>query len=278
MKGSRGNGLTDERIAMLDEIGFEWGSARTPEQRWEINFKAVRKFYEDHKRWPVQKKDGAIGNWCMSQRQAKKRRGSKITADQVRKLDEIGFEWSPGELADERWDENVTKMRIFFEEHKRWPTQMNDGALGMWCHRQRIRKRGTGAKLTAKQVAQLDEIGFEWGTSRAGSNELRWEGNFEMLKQFIAVEKRWPKRDEALGTWCHTQRQAKKSQGHNSISQERIAKLDGIGFPWVLRGAAEEPSRKRVHKGDEEYAPYSRPKAAMDAFWRGAPKADTMDL
>ena len=37
-----------------------------------------------------------------------------------------------------------------------------------------------------------------------------------------------------LGSWCSTQRKAKKGKGSNKISAVQIAQLDAIGFPWAL--------------------------------------------
>ena len=37
---------------------------------------------------------------------------------------------------------------------------------------------------------------------------------------------------KALGVWVNTQRSAKKGKGRNKLTQERIEKLDGLGFQW----------------------------------------------
>ena len=135
--------------------------------------------------------------------------------------------------------------------------------------------------------------------------EQRWDGNFEAVKHFHGVHGRWPtqKRDGALGTWCKTQRSAKKGRGGKRISPAQIAKLDGIGFDWGKTrtskqtvepaGPAAEPqqrkkaapSRKRVHKADKEGRPATRratepqalPMAATAAFWAATPVAVAPD-
>ena len=65
------------------------------EERWDGNFEAVRRFRDDHGRWPKQR-EGALGGWCSTQRLAKKGKGHcKISPAQIAKLDGIGFDWAP---------------------------------------------------------------------------------------------------------------------------------------------------------------------------------------
>lgn len=45
---------------------------------------------------------------------------------------------------------------------------------------------------------------------------------------------------KALGAWVNRQRQAKKGKGGSRITQERIEKLDGLGFQWDVRKQANE--------------------------------------
>ena len=131
--------------------------------------------------------------------------------------------------------------------------------------------------------------------------EERWDGNFEAVRRFRKKHGRWPKQSEgALGTWCDTQRSAKKGKGQLRISPARIAKLDGVGFDWGKSKTSEEtvgpagpaagpqqqkkagPSRKRVHEADPEGQSATRraiglhalpPMAAATAFWTATPVA-----
>ena len=157
-------------------------------------------------------------------------------------------------------------------------------------------------KVSPAQIAKLDGIGFDWGTTMTGTVEQRWDENFEEVRRFRDEHGRWPKKSEgALGRWCDNQRQAKKGQGHHRISPAQIAKLDGIGFDWGTTRAAKEtvelvgpatelqqqkkavPPRKRVHEADPEGRPATRratepdalpPMAATSAFWTATPVVD----
>ena len=44
---------------------------------------------------------------------------------------------------------------------------------------------------------------------------------------------------KALGAWVDKQREAKKGNGSNKLTQERIEKLDGLGFQWE-KGSLDE--------------------------------------
>ena len=107
----------------------------------------------------------------------------------------------------------------------------------MWCDTQRTAKKGKGGKKGSKispaRISKLDGIGFDWGTTMAGTPEQRWNENFEKVRQFRVEHGRWPKKREgAVGAWCNTQRSARKGQGTHRISPAQIAKLDGVGFVW----------------------------------------------
>ena len=74
------------------------------EQRWDENFEEVRRFRDEHGRWP-KTREGALGNWCINQRKAKKgqggKKGCKISPAQIAKLDGIGFGWGTTKTSQE---------------------------------------------------------------------------------------------------------------------------------------------------------------------------------
>ena len=65
----------------------------TADEKWDAALDDVRRFREEHGRWPAQR-DGTLGRWCETQRQAKKGNGTcRISATRIAKLDAIGFDW-----------------------------------------------------------------------------------------------------------------------------------------------------------------------------------------
>jgi hypothetical protein len=223
-KGKVGpNGLAPERYSKLEEIGFDWGTSTVS---WNKRFEEVKRFYDEHQKWPSCR--SVLGQWCQTQRQANrgKHMSAKMSAEKIKKLDTIGFDWGSTKT---RWDENFEEVRRFHDEHGRWPPEKK-GGLGKWCDTQRQAKKGKGSRIISPaRIAKLDGIGFAW--DRAASNEERWDANFKEMLRFRVEHGRWPKfRDGALGTWCHNQRQAKKGKWGCRISLAQIAKLDGVGF------------------------------------------------
>jgi len=63
------------------------------------------------------------------------------------------------------------------------------------------------------------------------------------LKQYKEMHGRWPPKKEqweSIGNWCHIQRRAYVNK-KKMFMEERFAKLDEIGFPWV-RNAHAQPN------------------------------------
>ncbi len=147
-----------------------------------------------------------LGNWVMTQRRMKK--SGDLTEDQIRKLDEIGFEWelrNPEKYWNERFLELIGEFSViglsenvmvhegepldftlpltsFFlysntaykvdNGHCKVPrTYKWNRKLGEWVGKQRTGKRN--GKLTAKRELLLNFIGFPWEVRPAVStNEV----------------------------------------------------------------------------------------------------------
>ena len=94
LKNKKQNALSPERIRRLDEIGFEWVLKAAA---WEEMFKRLVQYKKQHKDCRVPQKwekDPQLGTWVSTQRTRKKR--GTLSPEQMRRLDEIGFEWEVG--------------------------------------------------------------------------------------------------------------------------------------------------------------------------------------
>ena len=105
-----------------------------------------------------------------------------------------------------------------------------------------VLKRGTYKKnkLSHDRIDRLISIGFNWELK---GPTLPWEARFNELLQYKAKHGDCdvPKRGGKLGEWASKQRVAYKS---DSLPQDRINRLNSIGFNWaVITG----------RKGDWEY-------------------------
>jgi len=95
------NGLTDKRIAQLEEIGFEFERGKTPKVRyerrsWEERFQHLLKYKEEHGHCIVpQIAGGMLGKWVGRQRKEynnlMKGEPSSLTHEKALRLSSIGF-------------------------------------------------------------------------------------------------------------------------------------------------------------------------------------------
>jgi len=140
--------LSEERVRLLDHIGFVW--EQDLDVQWMKNWKQVVLFYQQKGYWP-KSNDGKLGAWCSTQR--KYRKQGVLVSDRVRIMDEAGFIWN----TDDIWLENYEKLKLFYQEKRRWPT-VRENKLGSWCFVQRrLSKNG---KLLSWRKQMLESISF----------------------------------------------------------------------------------------------------------------------
>ena len=248
--------LSGDRIAKLDALGFSWrvnaGAGLPSLEAWEIMFNQLKQFHANHmharvpQKYPVNRK---LAWWVSTQR--RNRRNNKLEAEQIARLDGLGFDWSPksgGTPPDnEAWQEMLSALESFKAErgHCRVPAGWSENPkLANWVASQRQHKK-TGY-LKPERVVALDRIGFEWilgrGTVQA-SHEKRgithtaaqiWETRFQELQQYkeargnCLVPQSW-KGNRRLADWVSEQRVANNK---GLLDAERFRRLDELGFDW----------------------------------------------
>jgi hypothetical protein len=107
---------------------------------------------------------------------------------------------------------------------------VNEESLYQFGNYQRTLRRN--GKLAQNRIDLLDSIGFVWEPGKASIE--RWEKNFEKLKQykqkFGDCNVPWNYKDIKLATWMGYLRSSKQI-----MSEDRIKRLDELGFCWKLR-------------------------------------------
>ncbi|WP_257615700.1 helicase associated domain-containing protein, partial [Chlamydia suis] len=223
--------LSEDKIARLEELGFVWNVF---EESWEENFLELQRFREEHGHCKVPTRypqNPQLATWVSSQRKDFKK--GKISEDKIARLEELGFVW---DVIEEAWEENFLALKRFQEEHghckvpQRYP---QNPQLASWVSTQRCAfKKG---KLSEDKIARLEEIGFVWDV-----REEEWEENFLELKRFQEEHghckvPQWYPQNPQLAYWVSNQRQDFKK---GKLSEDRIARLEGIGFVWNVHEAA----------------------------------------
>jgi superfamily II DNA or RNA helicase len=218
--------ISAERKARLDSLGFDWDPFATD---WEEGFEHLRAFRREygHCRVPPKYKSPngyRLGQWVTVRRQYQ----DTISSERKERLDALGFDWDP--FATD-WEEGFEHLQEFRKEygHCRVPGKYkspNGYRLGGWVDR--IRANPNRVSLNRK--GQLDAVGFNWDPITT-----RWEEGFEHLQAFKKEygHSRVPGRGYKcpdgfpLDRWVAFQRKKK-----DSLSAERKAGLDSLGFDW----------------------------------------------
>ena len=277
-RGRRRRGqLSQEQIRILDELGFCWGVRRKafqPKARMteaEINQATWESMYEvlvayqqahGHCRVPLSTRDhSSLTRWLIGQRSA--RRKGKLSAERVRRLDELGFSWDVQaeleRLNRERWESMYKNLVAYRRAHGHCRVSVSPkewSSLGMWVGRQRVARRE--GKLSAERVLRLEKLGFVWELW-----EERWEKMFTALAKYkkahgnCDVPGSWPENPE-LSSWVVMQRTINRK---GILRPERKERLEALGFRWSPHGTGSTSkftkgclAAVRADRGDETKA------------------------
>lgn len=214
--------IVDETKKILEL--FERISERL--QPWEVMFEQLKAYTAKHGNCNVPKRDKEnmqLSMWVVTQR--RRRAKNSLSTENIAKLDSIGFDWNP---FDNAWNQMFEKLKAYSEKHgncnvpQHWKENRQ---LGKWISNQRTQKDN----LPSDKIYQLDSIGFAWDYQGT-----KWNQMFEKLKCYSEkhgncnVSSR-SKKNIILAAWvAHHRRKMILS----TISPERIAKLNSLGFEW----------------------------------------------
>ena len=232
----RQNRLTTDQVRQMEEIGFAWS---TNDGDWDTMFaKLVEHLRPMHNGKPRERVvDAQLRSWIITQRQFKKH--GELAAERERKLNSIGFEWSP---FSKQWEQLFDMLRQFHFDHGhcRVPAKWaKNPKLASWVAVQRARK--PAGKLSTERIAALDGLGFSW--SGRSSSGKAWESMFAALKQFCQenghtnVPQKYVT-NRKLGWWVSIQRRDRRK---GKLDSKQIAQLDGIGFNWSPQSGGTSP-------------------------------------
>ncbi len=164
-----------------------------------------------------------LEQWVSHQRARLKQ--DKMTDEQRRCLEALGFAWDP---RDAYWEEMFAELERYKERFgdcnvpQSWD---EDPKLASWVSNQRSRRKD--GRMTTEQLHRIDALGFVWHTKDAA-----WEEMFAELMRYkerfgdCDVRREWPE-DPKLGQWVKTQRRQVKI---GSLTDERRRRLEEIGF------------------------------------------------
>ena len=243
------DGLPEEKIAALDELGFEWNPVHARDQQWQTTFEAVAAFRRAHGHLDIPAgtladNDANLRSWLTYQRLQKDR--GLLAADRVAALDALGMEWSSGR--DQQWDRAISEA----EHHIRTVGPLADVRAGHktptgfglyeWLRRQCHLVEQ--CQIPAERVQQLDDLGALARRHRrpavkpAKPTEPKpdpWPADLAALQRFYAEHGTINisrERDHAIGTIISRVRASRRA---GRLPADQIAALDALSIDWEPR-------------------------------------------
>lgn len=201
------------------------------EERWEKHFSALVEFKRTYEHcnvpfnWP---ENPGLGHWVNKQRYYNKK--GQLGENRSRRLEAIEFQWHLKDRS--KWEDMLSALVEFKNTygHSEVPICFQENhKLPVWISNQRRRRLKEGP-LSEVRTRLLEGIGFQWQLPV----KFRWENMFSGLVEFKKVHGHcnvpfnWPK-NPRLALWVSTQRHLKKA---HKLNQERIRKLEDLGFIW----------------------------------------------
>ena len=228
--------LTDEREASLNKIGFVWDSRQAA---WTKKLELLKQYKTEHGDTNVPYNHKRLGTWIHTLRKQfkDKQQGKRtqMTDEREAALNEIGF--SAGSRNKAVWAKKFKMLKQYKALNGNVDVPRHHADLGKWVSRQRndyrLKKEGNQTALSDERENDLNSICFIWNYQ-----EATWTEKFEWLKKYKAVQGtalQISPPNNVLRRWVAVQRRQyrqKKNGEQTSLTDEREAALDKIGFVW----------------------------------------------
>jgi len=169
-----------------------------------------------------------LATWVNSQRELLSKvnngKGGSVTRRKVEVLRQIK-DFPFNKPFSDRVQQHIIELRAYKEKYGHTNVPARSGSLGRWVIM--VRVKYNSGRLDSNTITQLEEIGFDWS---------QWESMYQQLKEYkeqfgdCVVPRR--EKFKRLNRWVTTQRQNYKVPG--KLSQDRILKLEEIGFVWSV--------------------------------------------
>lgn len=185
---------------------------------------------------------------------------SKLTADHVVRLNDIGFAFERREKF-LSWEERLEQLRQFKAQHGHLKVPTQHPELGQFTSKMRRECREftdgkpdmkISADTMRKRIADLTELGFVF---QAGKRlnlppkrlQKNWDQRFEELVQYKEVHGHCvvPQSTPGLGEWVHRQRKdykALRADKPTRMTAARAIKLQEVGFVFDTREMGKKPT------------------------------------
>lgn len=235
--------FTQERVDRLNAIGMVWDVS---EHNWQSMCRALEEYVRQQGTARVPQSfvtsDGKkLGIWLNMVRMQLKR--GALSPQRQSQLEELGVIWNPEALRRSSWETYFRLLEAYVKATGSFPAAdhvTQEGLkLGTWLSNQRQKYR-RGSLLSQRQQ-RLEELGIRWQPSAD-----IWERRYQQAREYFL---RWghlcpmgqagPSLPAGLSQWLGSQRQ---QQQVDTLSPERVRRLEEIGMLWDVRSQLWEAS------------------------------------
>ncbi len=174
-------------------------------------------------------KNSELPQW-MAYIRARKKQG-KLSAEQIARLDTLGFIWSPKEASVALWKQRVAELKAYIATHGDSNVPLvylpNQEFANWWRNTRSSRNTG---KLNKQKERELDALSVTWSLE-----EAKWNSMFEQLKLYkkqfgdCKVPHNYAENPK-LGSWVGTQVYERRKKIKRRNTAGRVQKLVSIGF------------------------------------------------
>eukprot|EP00586_Coscinodiscus_wailesii_P007592 CAMPEP_0172521296 /NCGR_PEP_ID=MMETSP1066-20121228/292501_1 /TAXON_ID=671091 /ORGANISM="Coscinodiscus wailesii, Strain CCMP2513" /LENGTH=594 /DNA_ID=CAMNT_0013304195 /DNA_START=531 /DNA_END=2315 /DNA_ORIENTATION=- len=248
--------MTLERVAKLEEVGFDWYPRATA---WNQRYEQLIEYQKEHGNCEVpyyvtnssdssssgNRTVSRLGKWVAKQRECYRSGSPALTPERIAQLERIGFQWNS---LDANWNARFQELQHYKSQHGHCNVPINyknNTSLGTWVAIQRQQYKAfqntsssppSTTAMTQSRIDKLNDIQFIWDVAEAS-----WNTQFQKLITFKrqnghADVPHGYAADPTLWHWVNLQRTQYRRYNEGSspggITQERIAKLDAVGFRW----------------------------------------------
>jgi superfamily II DNA/RNA helicase len=251
--------LDKTRIKRLEDIEFIWDSL--DKTLWENGYQITLTYKNEfgNVNAPQRYKTPGgfkLGSWLSEQRKAYNK--GELDKDRIKILEDIGFVWDQREDAFEKgFQETLKYKKQFGVANSPAKYKTPEGVyLGMWQSNKRTNYNK--GRLNDERIERLEEIGFVWDKF----DDLFENGYQETLKYRKQFGKaNTPTRYKTpdgfrLGGWQGDQ---KTYYNKGELDNERIKKLEDIGFVWGLLAEAWEIGYNETLKYRQQFGVANAP-------------------
>ncbi len=223
--------LSSEQISQLDRIGFIWRIEVSIQEKIDIVEKYARENGVDIKTALVLEDGTPIGRYVNNIR--KEYASGQLTAEQILQLESIGFVWNTKEN-----EKSMQEKIDIVEKYVRvngtdisTSLILEDGTkIGVYINA--VRTAYVKGKLTTEQIAQLEGAGFVWNTKE---NEKSMQEKIDMVEKYVRANGADISTKIVLEDGTKIGRyiaEIRRAYVNNSLSNNQIAQLEGVGFVW----------------------------------------------